>query len=604
MECKIGPSSNGTAISQGDDCIYSSNRYMTKKPDSLSTFLNSFNSKENKWDSAIDRPVKDEFGDYIIHRLGPQQYLNYLKMQKIEAKGEHSDTYSSSDSDDDDELKVTTKDFIEILRKCDMYEIGRVFQQMLKLNLMLPIYFRHEQENIEEWYFQTLAFRYITTEIDGRSIYLQQNIDLPRVIFVAAGNGPQTDSLMSKIFDSVCESTMINFGGGFSSVKLAIKSISEAFLDTLGLPIVKREELEKERKNWMVFSINGDDLFKKVNDPIKKIFTSSIDYVFAENNSGQEPNLNWLPTKDNIIYWQTDSNSSNRDKEIKIISGDIDKVSKKVMKKLSDVSKKLKLERNRMPLYDEKLLLKKKNSLSVLALEIKNYLEANLPKNGKTYREQFKLTSLYTRKHQLERSIRFARDGTDTSAMERELGKIEKSLKVASKSNSCPIVVNALLMILKKKTRSERLMGCQELSKFLKDIDDEILKKDIVEVNKIERREMDGDWLRELSAAKSALNEKRTSLVHIWRELGYLFEDSNSNNKRTYENVPELAAQFLCDGGTIEMVDGETCKPKTLWLEKIFNHTTLLLKKKLGGRTAEVIAKLKITYLYIPVRPY
>ena len=123
-------------------------------------------------------------------------------------------------------------------------------------------------------------------------------------------------------------------------------------------------------------------------------------------------------------------------------------------------------------------------------------------------------------------------------------------------------------------------------------------------MNKIERREMDGDWLRELSAAKSALNEKRTSLVHIWRELGYLFEDSNSNNKRTYENVPELAAQFLCDGGTIEMVDGETCKPKTLWLEKIFNHTTLLLKKKLGGRTAEVIAKLKITYLYIPVRPY
>ena len=119
------------------------------------------------------------------------------------------------------------------------------------------------------------------------------------------------------------------------------------------------------------------------------------------------------------------------------------------------------------------------------------------------------------------------------------------------------------------------------------EIEKESLKVDNERVSDLEAELSSNlkDACKRLTQAKSELNMKKTGLVHVWRELSLLYKAnygiSGWNNMKQYERFPELAARYLCDGGTIELVDGDACVVNQIWMKKVIDSANDILKEKL-----------------------
>ena len=157
-------------------------------------------------------------------------------------------------------------------------------------------------------------------------------------------------------------------------------------------------------------------------------------------------------------------------------------------------------------------------------------------------------------------------------------------------AEKCPILVSVLLAILKRETRSERLLGCLELAKCLDAVDYSKLRNEIASVNQMEKDfESNLEIAKQLAEAKTSLNNKRTALVHIWRELGQLYtaNASISGRENVYAEAPRMAARYLCDGGSIELVDGDACEVNETWIKDVLGCANTFIEKQLG-REAKV----------------
>ena len=75
------------------------------------------------------------------------------------------------------------------------------------------------------------------------------------------------------------------------------------------------------------------------------------------------------------------------------------------------------------------------------------------------------------------------------------------------------------------------------------------------------------------------------------------------NGKEKYADAPRLAARYLCDGGTLELVDGDACKVNTDWIQAVMTEAHALLKEGLG-RDAKVmvlsVAGVQVRYFTKP----
>ena len=67
-----------------------------------------------------------------------------------------------------------------------------------------------------------------------------------------------------------------------------------------------------------------------------------------------------------------------------------------------------------------------------------------------------------------------------------------------------------------------------------------------------------------------------------------------------YEDAPKLAAQFLCDGGTVELVDGDACEVNEVWIDEVLKNVNRLLKEKLGLDRDPKVCKILETQEKIP----
>ena len=98
----------------------------------------------------------------------------------------------------------------------------------------------------------------------------------------------------------------------------------------------------------------------------------------------------------------------------------------------------------------------------------------------------------------------------------------------------CPIAIQILLEILNSETRSEKLIGCIELANKLAEMDKLHLQNDLNEIEELERDlEIDPQSaFQKLSQAKNDMNLKRTTLVHVWRELSQLYVVNIENDNQ------------------------------------------------------------------------
>ena len=248
--------------------------------------------------------------------------------------------------------------------------MGRVFQQLSDLRHFLPAYVYSPNDQLEEKFLETFAFRYITTTINvtiddkiaRKKVSLAHDVGLPRVVFISSTGG-NSENLISSVFHQVPEAVIDDPGDAGLIVKVGIKSISEKILQ-YQLP-AKREQVEKSRKNWMIFNVvMGDDTrVDEVKNQVLK-FLKASDFIIVDKKSVSETVIQWLLQyyHEKQFFWKID-NQNGGQLTNKLIFGDVAFVSKSMTEKIL-FNTKLPVDSARAPICNEKELLSQNNALS------------------------------------------------------------------------------------------------------------------------------------------------------------------------------------------------------------------------------------------------
>ncbi|CAI8016118.1 Interferon-induced very large GTPase 1 [Geodia barretti] len=70
-------------------------------------------------------------------------------------------------------------------------------------------------------------------------------------------------------------------------------------------------------------------------------------------------------------------------------------------------------------------------------------------------------------------------------------------------------------------------------------------------------------------------------IEHLFREVGQIYESAMANC-RNVSNLPEIAAQLLCDGHPLELLDGDASHIPQKWIMAVFNCLANILKRMHG----------------------
>ena len=265
----------------------------------------------------------------------------------------------------------------------------------------------------------------------------------------------------------------------------------------------------------MVFHTMGGDV---INTSMATNLLNSVDFVFVRvsDEPGEKERLEKLKdiTPGTVFTWKTASERKVH-KATKMISGTIAQVAEIVSTKILG-NRGCGLLRKRRDALGR--MGEKKDHLSKLMNNIREAVVERQATHATTSGRQLRLTDLVMEKSSLLHEQLFG-DKKAGDMLTRNNGE---QRKVALEQ--CPALVQMLLEILKGRTRTERLMGCLEMAKSLAETDRIRLEHEMARVEELEAQlGICQDDCKDLDAAKSDLNKKRTDLLHVWRELGYLY---------------------------------------------------------------------------------
>lgn len=78
------------------------------------------------------------------------------------------------------------------------------------------------------------------------------------------------------------------------------------------------------------------------------------------------------------------------------------------------------------------------------------------------------------------------------------------------------------------------------------------------------------------------------SIDHFWREISHLYV----TDKDLYAHLPDLAAQHLADGFSLELLDGDSMLLNGLWLEDVFDSLHQILYNELDRQVRIVVLSI------------
>jgi len=203
---------------------------------------------------------------------------------------------------------------------------------------------------------------------------------------------------------------------------------------------------------------------------------------------------------------------------------------------------------------------------------------------GHTFREELQMGSLYKQESHLIRDLnanrraRSMRQGTMA-----DIARLREDRSKRAWVDRTPAAVEILIGVLQCETRVERLLGLKEMAM-------QIAATEADSVGPLHTKVADARAAYEAASlddrdelrcawneARNELNEAQTSTEHIWRELGLLYEE----NPDKYPEAPALVARALCDGGVIELVNGDAGRVQTRWLRKVMKSAGEELERRL-----------------------
>merc|ERR1711935_758251 len=285
------------------------------------------------WRAAMDRPVQ-ELGDYLRYRLGVKggEDISHVSNKiEVDLSGISSDELSekssgelSGDASDDssdessDESSdgvvysndtanqgvISTKDVVDLLRKCDPFDVANVLQQVSNMNSLVPIYFNRSGSK-EEQYLKTKTHRYLTYKVklgkkgdfSHQDIPLASDVNYPRVVFASLnkdGSKKLTSNVIKNIFEKVSPDQCVEEDkDGAVSIEVGLTTVLDSNNDDWS-----------GRRVWMLFHIKGCDFLQneQTHDILKNADIVLVQVDKSTKNSADIHEINKLNKNTYVWY--------------------------------------------------------------------------------------------------------------------------------------------------------------------------------------------------------------------------------------------------------------------------------------------------------------
>mmetsp|Transcript_63518 Transcript_63518/g.132206 ORF Transcript_63518/g.132206 Transcript_63518/m.132206 type:complete len:1526 (-) Transcript_63518:162-4739(-) len=493
---------------------------------------------------------------------------------------------------------VTCRALVEQARQLDEYDIGRQAQLLMDQDCFCPIYYRRAGEPVERYLDSPMlrfVYKHTTHFSDGsgrvkRTIKINEDTELPRVVFmtlVPDGTHGFCGEMVNAMFGKGATlQERREDEQGAVSIEVGIKALR---FNPNDVP-QNRQHLLNERRNWMVFVVKGHPASVLSDTQVIKLLDSGAKIIVMTNSENEIPELEQCGVVVNdVTFWSnTNARQYNTNARLHHVQGSCAQVSKALLNRVllsGSVCDGLPLEKMAIETeHDDPLsffLHMIGNEVNLMASEL---LRDN---EGCGFRASLKLCEICKNEENQTREA-----ATQTGAAHRDLQSSLRDLKRQKADvahGSVPSIIELLFKILKRENRAERMLGVKELSQQLELAEQRLLDTDLQKVREAKedlrvKGLSDQGARTKMNEAKFELNEKQVSIEVIWRELGFFFEQ----NAVSMQQAPMLAAQFLLDGGSMELVNGDTASVNTVWVGAVVETVRQLLVTQ-HGREVRVL---------------
>ena len=155
-------------------------------------------------------------------------------------------------------------------------------------------------------------------------------------------------------------------------------------------------------------------------------------------------------------------------------------------------------------------------------------------------------------------------------------------------------LLKLMLMILTIKDSCSRVLSLRMLENKLGERNERELHPKQLEIRNLyssyveqsTRKDDHVDVLKEkLKQARIDLNESVVNIEHLWRELSHLYSSTAPEDRcPIISKIPQLAAQHLVDGFSIELLDGDSNMIHLEWMTEVLCKLGSLIGTKNRGR--------------------
>lgn len=490
--------------------------------------------------------------------------------------------------------ECTAGDYMELMRRGDPYERTQLVQQLLDLGLPVPLYeaqrLPSSPDKLQELDFTSQGvMRFAEVSAGQRTVNIATCTALPRVAFISIQKKPTLRSTL--MANKVCSTSF----PAPSATKEAQGSV-HALVSVVEVEV----SCSKERQPLMVFCIKGafDDV--RQNKRVLEIL-GLVDVIFIEGK-GDDKGLqdtqaveelsSKLPKRFTWCYDQDDEEGGINEEAghawgIDNLPGAL---REQLRQLIGDIPRHCSLQH--LADKDSALFLHLQN----VGANVKGLAAAH---PGFNFRTGLDLTRLYTQECQHRRTLVTGLNPDEARLQHSIRTLVKQRQKAAASRGSPPEILGLLISVLRRPKRHERLLGVRELvlqmgrseAPQLKHLSRRV-QEERAQYELSTGKEQRLEARLRLSRAQQDLAEASTSLEHLWRELGLRYVGRKAAAPEDVMQYPKLAAQYVADGGAIELLNGDTGEVNKGFMDDVMRELEGLLENRLKRKPRVLVVSI------------
>ena len=517
---------------------------------------------------SSDPPSSPEDVVYLLcRRMAAFKIIN-----SFENWEDDEDSWSSDEEEKDNHLKSTDEKnpfslLLEHLSKSTLSAKMRLFDMMLQQRYSIPLII---QNNDGLFTYNAAALRFVKTKLFSHSIELLNDAHLPRIAFLSRRPEAQTENipLIKEVLNCSITSSVSNNTLG---------TIAE-----LGVGFLKNESKAGNFDPWLTLFVRGDY------GPLWKYVIQFSDIIVVElrpDDSLSEVVESHRYAKERITILKWKNNSSlekpRKDKSKTSIEGSFHGVSRLLKQAIPHYSKKMNIKPEDRLLIANISFDRRQIDNEIIGFnDIEKRLEGE---NFDGLRQKMQMQNSFAKQCDIQSEIKricanfVQREDKSEKVRNEEMFRSN----IAANQMKLPLI-QQFVALLNESDIDLRVIGVQQFSKLINERCDQLLRREKVTKDLAwtyyKENPRDSDALQRYYRAKKEFVNKSFSVTHCWRELSHIY----SAKPGMYSKLPKLAAQYLMDGFSLEIMDGDAGSVNIKWFEKVMSELDCNLTQKLG----------------------